>query len=123
MARFDMYCREQFLSGPYLVMAFETFEPAGERRVFFTFYVSDSTGHELGHYSLGSYESTTRIARETGSIGRDERVYHLDWYGDGAHATLGFFRTLISYENSREVVTKSLSGELKPVSSSTLRRQ
>ena len=92
LARVREYCREQFRVGSTAVMAFETFEPKGDRRVFLTFYVMDSTGKSLGHFSLGSYDVTTAVARSTGSIGPKDRMYHLDWYEGNAHATFGFYR-------------------------------
>lgn len=115
----EFLCREQFRVGDRKIIAFEYFEPSGERRVFYRFSVLDSEGNEDFWYSLGSYDSTTEFAREIGTVGKDERFYHLDQYDEGFHATFLFFRELPTYESVRQYVVQALKGELKPVSLST----
>ena len=100
-------------------MAFETFEPAGDRRVYYTFYLPGPDGQPRGQYSLGSYDQTTQIAREVGDIGKNERLYHLDWYAERVHATYEFYRALPGYETVRADVVAAITGAKRPVSSTT----
>lgn len=119
LARETVYCREQFRVGERKVMVFEYFEPAGARRVYYAFHVLKPDGGELGRYSLGSYDQTTLMARELGQIGKDERMYHLDWYHERGHATHGFYRALPGYEEVRAQVVAAMTGERPPLSSTT----
>ena len=114
------YCREQFRVGDLPVAAYEIFEPAGEMRVFYQFLVGQPDGTLIGQYSLGSYDSTTGVSRETGKIGQDERIYHLDWYGSGGHTTFRFFSLLPSYEEARADVVAATTGALPALSSFTV---
>jgi tetratricopeptide (TPR) repeat protein len=121
LARQAEYCREQFRVGTQHVMAFETFKPEGERRVYYTFYLPGPDGRPRGRYSLGSYDQTTQIARGVGEIGKDERLYHLDWYAERAHATYEFYRALPGYEKVRDDVVAAITGAKRPVSSTRSR--
>ena len=109
----DVFCREQFSVGEKRVMAFESFEPSGDRRVYYRFTVLGEEGKEDYRYSLGSYETTTLIARETGQIGEDQRLYHLDRYDPRSHSTLGFYREKPDYEAVRKSVVLALEAELE----------
>jgi tetratricopeptide (TPR) repeat protein len=113
----DLFCREQFVVGNRRIMAFEYFEPAGERRVFFRFSVLDVNGEEDFWYSLGSYDVTTQIARETGEIGEEDRLYHLDQYGESYHATMSFMREMPTYGDVRKQVVASLESKSTPAGS------
>ena len=121
LARQDSYCREQFRVGTQDVMAFETFEPAGERRVFYTFHLPGPDGQSRGRYSLGSYEQTTQIARAVGQIGKSERLYHLDWYAEGVHATHAFYQARPTYAQVRADVVAAITGAKQPLSGTTVR--
>lgn len=112
------YCREQFRLGGHRVMAFEVFEPEGDERVFYTFYILDEEADVLGRYSLGSYERTTMTARATGDIEPGARLYHLDWYEENGHATYGFFKERPGYAETRRLVVAAHSGESRPLSRS-----
>ena len=114
------FCREQGSIEGRRVMAFQTFEPQGDRMVFVTFYLIDSEGRDTARISLGSYDFTTSIAREAGEIGPGDRMYHLDYYAGRFHATYGFFRVQPSYDELRTLVASILRGDLAPVSSSRL---
>ena len=58
------------------------------------------------------------LSRELGSIGADERLYHLDGYGpDGSHYTFGFFESQPKYDVVREMALEALTGELNAISS------
>ena len=52
--------------------------------------------------SFGSYGLTNAMS-ENG------RMYHLDLYEAGTHATLGFFQEVISYEDARAAAMKALN--------------
>jgi hypothetical protein len=113
------YCREQFRVGDLPVVAYEIFEPAGEMRVFYQFLVGQPDGTLIGQFSLGSYDSTTEVSRETGKIGQDERIYHLDWYGGSGHTTFRFFSRLPSYGEARADVVAAMTRALPALSSFT----
>jgi len=117
----DVYCREQMSIGGRKVLAFETFEPKGERMVFFAFVVLSDDGKEDYRISLGSYDFTNRIAWETGDLPRDKRLYHLDWYQGTAHRTYAFYESQPTYDTVRAKVLDVLDGRVKPVSSTTVR--
>jgi tetratricopeptide (TPR) repeat protein len=121
LARQTSYCREQFRVGTQDVMAFEVFEPGGERRVYHYFLLPGPDGQPRGRYSLGSYDRTTQVARELGQIGKDARLYHLDWYTERAHATFGFYQTLPAYEQVRADVIAAITGAKQPLSGTTMR--
>lgn len=114
LARQRAYVREQFRAGEREVMVFEVFEPAGETRVFYAFHVLAPGGDEIRRYSLGSYDRTTQVARELGEIGGDERLYHLDWYEDDAHATVRFYEAMPSYDEVRARVVTALAATPAP---------
>jgi tetratricopeptide (TPR) repeat protein len=116
----EMYCREQFTHGDERVMAFEYFELKGERAVRYSFQVLEPGKDEPKYkISLGSYDTTTQIARETDEIGPEDRIFHLDgYYPNGEHRTFGFYNEEPSYEDTREAVTAILEGKARPVSSS-----
>jgi tetratricopeptide (TPR) repeat protein len=118
-SKIDLFCREQFTVGGTKVMAFEFFEPSGDRRVYLRFTILDADGNEDYRYSLGSYGTTTLIARETGQIEQDERLYHLDRYDSRSHATLAFYGEQPDYEAVRKSVVRALQGELDEIGSST----
>ncbi len=101
------FCIEQLSINNKKVLVYETFEPGGEFMIFYTFYFLNPDGTTEYKYSLGSYESTTQISRELGEIAPNERVYHLDWYQQGAHKTMGFFNKVPEYEQLKKFVIKS----------------
>jgi len=115
----NMFCREQTTVTGRRVMVFETFEPTGDRKIFYTFYVLNSAGEESSRISLGSYELTNKIAWETGQLPRTKRLYHLDRYEGRNHATLGFFESLPSYDSIRSASLQAIEGKIQPLSSST----
>ena len=115
------FCREQFRVNGKLILAFQYFEPAGERMQFYFFSVLGKNGKEEFYISLGSYEFTDKASHEMGLLGEDERVYHLDgYYKGGGHKTFGFLhrKETPDYDEIRPIVLKILSGEIQPVSTS-----
>lgn len=115
----EFYCRDQFAVGENRIMTLEHFELKGERALRYVFMVLDSKGKKIRYkISLGSYETTTRIARETGSIGKDDRMFHLDGYFPaGEHRTYAMLRKEPGYDEVREMVIAVLKGDMKARSS------
>ena len=118
IGKFIFYCRDQFRAGGANIMAYEYFEPKGQRRVFYRFSVLDETGGERFFLSLGSYDSTTQIARELGEISAGERAYHLDKYQGSSHWTYGHFNSLPTYDAIRAMIVDILAGKASPLSGS-----
>ncbi len=97
-ARRVRFCRDQFRVGERRLMVFEYFELEGDRPLRFRFSVLDEKDAEAWNVSLGSYESTTAIAREAGEIGPTERLFHLDGNFPGEHRTYGFYKSEPTYD-------------------------
>jgi tetratricopeptide (TPR) repeat protein len=115
----ERFCREQAVMGKRSVLVFEYFSPSGDRQQFLRFCVLNKKGEVDYYISLGSYESTTEIARELGEIPKNERLYHLDEYTDNHHATYGFFKTKPDYDEVRSMVLSVLEDKRKPISGTT----
>jgi tetratricopeptide (TPR) repeat protein len=115
----ERFCREQAVMGKRSVFVFEYFSPSGDRKQFLRFCVLNKKGEVDYYISLGSYDSTTEIARELGEIPKNERLYHLDEYTDNRHSTYGFFKTKPDYDKVRSMVLSVLEGQLKPTSGTT----
>lgn len=116
------YCRDQFEMNGAKVMVFEHFELKGDRAVRYAFIVLGPDGKSEDHrYSLGSYESTNEVWRESTKPkpGKGERLFHLDGYFQNAHATYAMMIGEPSYDETRAMVVKIIQGELKPESSTT----
>ena len=63
--------------------------------------------------SLGSYDQTTEYSRQTGSIGPNDRVFHLDGYGPNQdHKTLGMYKNQPDYDFIRDQVIKVVQQKL-----------
>jgi len=115
------YCREQFEINGTKIMVFEHFELKGDRAVRYAFSVLGPDGKEDHWYSLGSYELTNQVWHETTkpTPKKEQRLFHLDGYFKGAHATYGMMVGEPSYDETRAMVVKIIEGDLKPASSST----
>ena len=113
-----LFVREQFSPGKRKLMALEYFTLQGDRAIKYSFVVLDETGkRQEFKITLGSYDTTTQIARETGSIGNNERLFHLDGYfADGEHRTYGFFKGEPEYDGIRKMVVEILEGTIQHVS-------
>lgn len=121
LAQATVFCREQTTIRGLRVMAFETFEPTGDRKVFYTFYALNAVGKESFRVSLGSYEVTNKIAWEIGDLPRTKRLFHLDRYEGTSHMTLGFFESMPSYDSIRTLFLQASDGKIQPLSASTRR--
>ena len=116
------FIRDQFQAGKLKVYGMEYFKLIGARGVKFSFGVKhEAPGKEpvaVNRITLGSYDSTTAIARETGDIGPKERIYHLDAYPpDGSHHTLHFFIKNPGYGKAKALTIEALKGKLEAISS------
>ena len=110
------YCRDQFEVNGQRVMAFEHFELKGERALRYVFSILDATGQaEDWRISLGSYNFTNAVWRETRkpTPKEGERLFHLDGYFKGGHATYGMFFPEPSYDDVRARVMKILEEKSK----------
>jgi len=85
--RRNRFCREQYRIGEWKVFVFQYFRPGKKDMYFYEYSVHDSRGRKRFWLSLGSYDSTTRFARESGRIPGNGRMYHLDYYEKGMHST------------------------------------
>jgi tetratricopeptide (TPR) repeat protein len=115
----ERFCREQTMMANRSVFVFEYFSPTGDRQQFLRFCVLNKKGEVDYYFSLGSYDSTTEIARDLGEIAKNERLYHLDEYTDTRHRTYAFFKTKPDYDEVRSMVLRVLEGKLKPISGTT----
>lgn len=105
------YCRDQFEVNGKKVLAFEHFELKGERALRYVFSILNKTEDgEAYRISLGSYNATNAIwrARQNPKPKDDERLFHLDGYFGGIHATYGMFFPEPSYDDIRARVIKIL---------------
>ena len=100
------YCIEQLTDNGKTVFAFEPLE--SEWAIFYEFVVTDMHGRAYYRVSLGSYDATNAIARESGEITDGERVYHVDRYFGDAHETYAFFKAkhAPSYDQIRPTALK-----------------
>lgn len=106
-----LYCREQFRVGKTKVMAFEYFELEGDQAVRYRFAIVDEKDAESYRISLGSYELTTRIAREQGVIAKNERMWHLDRYDDAGQSLVAMMKAEPTYEEARARVKEAIAGK------------
>lgn len=109
LLRAPSYCRDQFAVGKAHIFAYESFALVGPRAKRYAFRVKAPAGaYEI---SLGSYDQTTAIARETGSIKGKQRLFHLDgYYPGGRHRTFGMFKKEPSYEAVKKRVIAIVKG-------------
>ena len=111
---------DQFQVGEIRAFVLEYYELKGERPLAWKFILKSGDETLDRHLSVGSYPSATEFARSEGSIGPDERRFHLDGYWvDGSHATYNFYRNRPSYGDVREEVQRIIKGDQKPVSTLT----
>lgn len=109
----NRFCREQYPVGYWRVYVFQYFEPGDKDRYFYRYSVTDKTGHEQFWLSLGSYQSTTEIARQTGSISDSERVYHLDYYDAGLHSLQAMYNAKPGFDELRSVTKQIITEKME----------
>ena len=119
MSKQNDFCRDQFTLDGRQVLVYEAFTMRGPRSVRYLFVVVKNDKREPYYYSLGSYDDTTKFAREAKEIGPDQRLYHLDYYAPDRHSTYAFYVDEPKYEVVKQAVQAAISGTLKPLSSSS----
>jgi hypothetical protein len=119
-AQEEWFRREQFKVGNHPVLVTEYFELRGPTAVKYRFVVYDEQGREIQYrVTLGSYDFTTQSARALGTVNKDERMYHLDYYRGPEHRTYGFFPAKPpTYEEARAMFVEIAEGKRKVISSS-----
>ena len=95
------YIREKFKVGVFTIVAIEYYELSGKLPKRYFFYGQRNTDKSAFVVSLGSYPWTTEIERQMGTIGKDERIYHLDGYDGERHYTYGFSEVEPDYQSSK----------------------
>ena len=108
------YCREQLRVNGAQVLVFEYFELPDPRAVQYAFVILSSSGEARYSVSLGSYKTTNDIARESGRIKGEERLWHLDLYSGAGHRTLAFYVGLPGYSTVRAAALAAIEKEPQP---------
>ncbi len=111
------FTREQFATDGKNLLVQEHFELTGDRAIKWAFLMVDAKGAVIRRISLGSSDSTTRIAREMGEISADQRIWHLDEYEGASHFSLAFYKECPTYAETRAKVIERLAGKVEPLSS------
>jgi hypothetical protein len=104
-------------------MAFEHFELKGDRALRYVFVIlKEADDSEDFRISLGSYDTTNAtwraITKPTPKP--SERLFHLDGYFSGGHATYGMFSPEPSYDDTKLRVLRILEGKDGAISSTTI---
>ena len=122
LAQQEKYCREQFSVDKQKVMVFEYFELRGEFAVKYAFFALDAEKDNAVKFkiSLGSYETTNAIMKESGAIKNGDRAFHLDGYFDEGHLhkTYAVYTSEPSYDEVRKLAVEAISGKAPVLSSS-----
>jgi tetratricopeptide (TPR) repeat protein len=119
LRKLKFYVRDQFSVGKTKLMVVEYFDLAGNEPIRFSFDILGAEGEPVKtRYTLGSYETTTAIARDLQEIKATERLFHLDCYkDDGAvHESYGFFVNEPTYDRVKASVKDILLGKRKALS-------
>ena len=99
--------RETLTTDAGEIFAIEFGPLAGEyAKVFLFFLVYDDCERKV--LSVGSFNYQTELAQEAGSIGPEERRYHLDLFDINEHHTLEFRTEAPRYEEMREMALNLL---------------
>jgi hypothetical protein len=103
----EHHVRETLATNAGEIFAIEFGPLAGEyAKVFLFFLVYDDCERKV--LSVGSFNYQTELAREAGSIGPEERRYHLDLFDINEHHTLEFRTEAPRYEEMREMALNLL---------------
>jgi tetratricopeptide (TPR) repeat protein len=120
LSKLKQYRRDQFEVEGKSVLVFESFALEGDHAVLYSFVVlKPGTAEEDYNISLGSDETTNKVAHELGEIGPNDRLFHLDGnYPDGSHRLFGMHKNAPPYETVRDKVVEILKNKEKPLSGS-----
>lgn len=116
----DFFVCDQFQIGEVRAFVLEYYDLKGDRPLAWKFLLK--SGHDyLDHrFSVGSYETSTKFARAEGTIGPQDRLFHLDGYwANGSHVTYEFYHNRPDYLDVRKHVQQIIQGQKGPVSSMT----
>ncbi|WP_395741327.1 tetratricopeptide repeat protein [Prosthecobacter sp.] len=120
LSKKEFFICDQFQIGTIRAFVLEYYDLKGDRPLAWKFILRTGDEDVDHRYSVGSYDTATAVARELGTIGPNERQYHLDGYWtNGSHATYGFYRNRPDYQNIRTQVQQIIKGEMQPISSFT----
>jgi Flp pilus assembly protein TadD len=118
------YCRDQFTAGRRKIMAYEYFDLKNPGGVQYAFHVLDEKGAKTElRVNLASDETITKVAREQGEIGKDDRMYQVySLAPDGEAKTYESYKAAPSYDAVKKLCIQIASGkatsasEAKPAS-------
>ncbi len=114
----QLYCRDQFNQAGHRIVVLEYFSPSAPARVLYSFVAVNGAGQQDFRVSLGSDDTTNRVALELGQRTPDQRIWHLDLDRPGLHETYGVFPVQTGYDGIRAAVVDVLAGRRKPISAS-----
>ncbi len=114
------FCRDQFTHKGQSFMVFRHFDFPKPDIVKFSAYRIESNGQVVYSIVFSSNPMTNQIARETGALKPNERLYHVEGTRnkDQTHATWLHTKKDLSYPQFKEKVLAIVDGTLKPVSKS-----
>jgi tetratricopeptide (TPR) repeat protein len=108
----EFFVCDQFQIGEVRAFVLEYYDLKGDRPLAWKFLLK--SGHDyLDHrFSVGSYETSTKFARAEGTIGPQDRLYHLDGYwANGSHVTYEFYHNRPDYLDVRKQVQQIIEGK------------
>ena len=116
LSKMKSYRRDQFDVEGMRVLAFESFALEGNHAELYSFIVlKPGTTEEDYHISLGSDETTNKVAHELGEIGPNDRLFLLEgYYPDGSQRLFGMLKNAPPYETVRDKVVEILKRKEKP---------
>lgn len=95
------YCRDQFVVAGRRVLAFERFDPSGDRPVWVDFVVTDDAGRELHRYVVTSWDAHNGTVWDEAPASREHRTYHLARTGRVGRETVTWYEGRPAYERVR----------------------
>jgi len=120
------FCLEQIPIGNGNILVYQQFKFSGEFGAPFIMMIWEnqlSPNPAFPKYcSLGSYDQTTAIAWETGSLPKTHRIWHCDsYYTNGSHATLFMngYPSTPAYDVVRDILLNGMQNQANVISSSS----
>lgn len=105
-------------------VVYENFEMKGNNAIKYTFMANGKDRR----YIMGSYDFTTQVAWKTGSLPKDQRIYHFDLYETSedynSHYTIEMLhrKEPPSYEEAKKIILKYIQDGVGISSSSTQKK-
>lgn len=121
MMKQECYCREQCEVVKQKVMVLEHFELKGDQAMRYEFVVLDDEGKSKFKITLGSYDVTNEIMKESGAVKAGDRGFHLDGYYEGGriHKTFAMFTSEPAYDDVRKKFVDIMEGKAAALSGTT----